>query len=121
MQNDWEWEGFVPDRRDGIFALVIFIVGFLFARWVLFYWQGWGVTVFTVIYCGSVMLYFHKKGLCMARVGWFWLGAVISPPKLLPDYNGLEPWRNIVLFCGAVQVVGAAGLPTLGKRATGCA
>ena len=111
-------EGFVPDRRDGIFALAVFVVGFLFTRWVWFSWQGWGVTVFTFVYCGTVMLYFHKKGVLMAKAGWFWLGAIIltALSYSLWTNNGLEPWRSMFLFCGAVYwVMCAADLLTAGK------
>jgi hypothetical protein len=39
---------FVPDRKDSYFALFAFVLGFLFARWVLFAWQGWEV-IFAVV------------------------------------------------------------------------
>lgn len=52
---------FEADRKDGIFALVTLVLGFYFARWVLFSWQGWGVTLFTLGYCGAVTLYLLKK------------------------------------------------------------
>jgi len=109
---------FEADRRDGIFALFAFVLGFLFARWVLSAWQGWGVTFFTLLYFASVTLYFRKKGVLMPRTAWFWLAAVvlIGLSYSLWNNNGLEPWRNLFLFCGAVYwVISATGIPILGK------
>jgi|AGTN01.1.fsa_nt_gi hypothetical protein len=54
-------EPFEADRMDGIFALFAFVLGFYFARWVLFSWQGWGVTLFTLGFCGAVTAYLLKK------------------------------------------------------------
>ena len=41
---------FKPDICDFIFALVAFVLGYLFSRWVFFFWQGWGVSAFTTAY-----------------------------------------------------------------------
>ncbi|MDD3890564.1 MAG: hypothetical protein PHR65_11695, partial [Syntrophomonadaceae bacterium] len=68
---------FAADRRDSYFALFAFVLGFLFARWVLFAWQGWGVTLFTLLFCGSVTLYMLKKGVQIPKTSWFWLVVVL--------------------------------------------
>ena len=60
---------FAVDRRDSYFALFAFVLGFLFVRWVLFSWQGWGVTLFTLLFCGSVTVYMLKKGVQVPRAG----------------------------------------------------
>jgi len=111
-------EPFEADRKDGIFALVVFILGFCFARWVLFSWQGWGVTVFTLGYCLAITIYIHKKGVHLTRAGWFWLTVVLLTgiSFSLWSNNGLEPWRSMLLFFSAVYwVIIATGLPILGK------
>lgn len=111
-------EPFEADRKDGIFALVTFVLGFYFARWVLFSWQGWGVTLFTLGYCGAVTLYLVKKGVPIPRAGWFWLTVVglTGISFSLWTNNGLEPWRSLFLFGSAVYwVICATGLPILGK------
>ncbi|PKM77179.1 MAG: hypothetical protein CVU90_08485 [Firmicutes bacterium HGW-Firmicutes-15] len=111
-------EPFEADRKDGIFALFAFILGFYFARWVLFSWQGWGVTLFTLGYCGAVTVYLLKKGVRIPRAGWFWLTVVVLTgiSFSLWTNNGLEPWRSLLLFCGAVYwTICATGLPILGK------
>lgn len=109
---------FAADRTDGIFALGAFVLGFLFARWMLFAWQGWGVTVFTLVYCGSVTLYLRKKEIRMTRAGRFWLTITVLTGcsyTLYANY-GLEPWRSLFLFWSAVYwVISATGLPILGK------
>lgn len=100
-------EPFAADRKDSIFALVTFVLGFFFTRWVMFSWQGWGVTVFTISYCVAITVYLRKKGVCIPRSGYFWLAAVvmIGISYSLYGNNGLEPWRSLFLFCTAVYFV----------------
>lgn len=111
-------EPFAADRLDGKFALCALLLGFLFVRWVLFSWQGWGVTVFTLLYCLAVSLYLQKKGLAFSQAGWFWLAALILTgiSYALWSNNSMEPWRSLLLFGSAVYwVISATGLPILGK------
>lgn len=111
-------ESFEADRTDSIFAVLIFALGFLFVQWVLFTWQGWGVAVFTVIYCGSVTTYLLKKGVHFSRAGWFYLGVLVltGGSFALWKGNSLEPIRSLFLLCLAVYwVVSATGVPLLGK------
>lgn len=100
-------EPFVTDRKDSIFALFVFVLGFCFARWVLFSWQGWGVTAFAISYCFATTMYFMKKGVSIPRSGYFWLAAVVLTGISYSLYanNGLEPWRSLFLFCSAVYYV----------------
>lgn len=109
---------FAADRWDSYFALFTFVLGFLFARWVLFTWQGWGVTLFTLVFCGSVAWYLRKKGVQIPKVGWFWLAVVmlIGISFSLWSNNGLAPWHGMLLFCSAVYwILGATGLLVLGQ------
>lgn len=109
------------DFKDGIFALFAYILGFIFARWVLFSWQGWGVTAFTFVYCGAVSIYLLKKGVHFSRAGWFWLAVVMltGTSFSLWTNNGLEPWRSLVLFCSAVYwIISTTGLMILGKTSS---
>ncbi|PKM87695.1 MAG: hypothetical protein CVU87_09060 [Firmicutes bacterium HGW-Firmicutes-12] len=111
-------EPFEADFKDGIFALFTFILGFIFVRWVMFSWQGWGVTLFTLGYCGAITLYLLKKGVQIPRAGWFWLTAVLLTgiSFSLWTNNGLEPWRSMFLFCSAVYwIICATGLTLLGR------
>ncbi|HEX3011011.1 MAG TPA: DUF4173 domain-containing protein [Syntrophomonadaceae bacterium] len=111
-------EPFAADRKDGIFALFSFILGYYFAHWVLFSWQGWGVTLFTLGYCGTVTVYLLKKGVHIPREGWFWLAVVVLTgiSFSLWTNNGLHPWRSLLLFCSAIYwIICATGLPILGK------
>lgn len=109
---------FEPDNRDGIFAIIISVLGFLFTRWVLFNWQGWSVTVFTASYIGAITMYLLKKGVTIPRESWFWLSvtALSGISFSLWNNHGLEPWRSLLLFFSAVYwVICATGLPLLGK------
>jgi hypothetical protein len=111
-------EPFAADRKDGILALIAFVLGFCFARWVLFSWQGWGVTLYTFGYCGTVTVYMLKKGIHIPWAGWFWLTVVLLTgiSFSLWTNNGLEPWRSLLLFFGAVYwIISAANLPIMGK------
>ena len=109
---------FVADRRDSYFALFAFVLGFLFARWVLFAWQGWGVTLFTLLFCGSVTLYMLKKGVQIPKTSWFWLVVVllIGLSFSLWTNNGLAPLHGLLLFGSAVYwILCATGLLIQGK------
>ena len=109
---------FVADRSDSLFALFAFILGFVFTRWVLFSWQGWGVTLFTLAFCSSVTVYLLKKGIHMPKAGWFWLAVVmlIGLSFSLWTNNGLAPLHGLMLFGSAVYwILCAAGLLILGK------
>lgn len=109
---------FSADRTDGLFALFAFVLGFYFARWVLFSWEGWGVTAFTLVYCASLTIYLVKKGVSMQKASWFWLAvtALTGISFSLWNDNGLEPWRSLLLLGSAVYwVILATGLPILGK------
>ena len=64
---------FKPDVCDLCFAVITFVLGYLCSRWVFFSWQGWGVTVFTVLYLAAVTAYFMIKGIFVNnRIVWFW-------------------------------------------------
>lgn len=105
-------EPFIADRMDSIFAIFAFVLGFFFIRWVLFSWQGWGVSVFTISYCLTVTIYLTKKGAVIPRSAYFWLAAVLVTGISFTIYknNGFEPWRNLFLFSAAVYyVICAAG------------
>jgi len=109
---------FVPDRLDSYFALFAFVLGFFFSRWVLFSWQGWGVTVFTLVFCGSVTLYLLKKEVHIDRTGWFWLAVVVLLGLSfgLWSNNGLAPLHGLILFGSALYwIMSATGLLIMGK------
>ncbi|NLM42959.1 MAG: DUF4173 domain-containing protein [Clostridiales bacterium] len=100
-------EPFVADKKDSIFALFTFLLGFLFIRWVFFSWQGWGVSVFTIAYSLSITIYFRKKGINIPVSAYFWLASIILIGISYSLYmnKGLEPWRSLLLFCSAVYYV----------------
>jgi hypothetical protein len=109
---------FVPDRRDSYFALFAFVLGFFFAHWVLFSWQGWGVTLFTLVFCGSVTLYLLKKGVHISKPGWFWLAVVVllGVSFGLWSNNGLAPWHGLLLFGSALYwILSTTGLLIMGQ------
>ena len=111
-------EPYKPDNTEGFFAILVFVLGFLFVRWVLFYWQGWSVTFFTAGYLSAITMYFRKKGVLITGEGWFWLAvtALNGISFSLWNNHGLEPWRSLLLFFSAVYwVIYTTGLPLMGK------
>lgn len=100
-------EPFEADRRDAVFALLTFVLGYFFVRWFLLSWQGWGVSAFTAGYCAAVTLYLIKKEVRIPRAGWFWLAVVMLVGISYSFYSnsGLEPWRGLFLFCAAIYFV----------------
>lgn len=113
---------FQPDRIDAVLALAAFILGFFFVRWVLAGgWQGWGVGLFTLMYCSAVTVYLLQRGVKIPREGWFWLAVVVLTGlsyALWADI-GLEPWRSLLLFGSAVYwIIMATGLPILGRTSS---
>lgn len=112
---------FQPDRIDAVLALAAYILGFFFVRWVMSGWQGWGVGLFTLMYCGAVTVYLLKRGVRIPGEGWFWLGVVVlnGLSYALWANNGLEPWRSLLLFGSAVYwIIIATGSPILGRTSS---
>ena len=110
---------FKPSLTDFVFALVSFILGYVFARWVLFSWQGWGVTVFTTIYLLSVTFYLIKKGAfekSKASIFWMVITWVIGASYALWENQGLAVVRSLFLFGSAgYYVIVASGNTLLGS------
>lgn len=111
-------EPFIADQKDFVFALLAFVLGFFYAKWVMFSWQGWGVTVFTLVYCFAVTIYLTKKGIQIPKAGWFWLAILVLVGISYSLYAnlGLEPWRSLFLFCTAIYfILSATGQLILGS------
>jgi hypothetical protein len=107
---------FVPDKIDVAFALLAYVLSFLFVRWVLISWQGWGVSLFTVLYGAFVTTYLRRKNIPIHQESWFWLGILqlTGLSYALWQANGLKPWRELLLFCTAVYwVLSATGMTLL--------
>jgi hypothetical protein len=109
---------FKADMTDGIFALFTFVLGYFFCRWVLTSFFGWGAAVFTVVFLGSELLYFHKKGILLSAESWFWFAVTLLTGVSSALWNniGLIPLRNMFLFCSAVYwVMTAASVQISGR------
>ena len=110
---------FAPDKRDFIFALAAFILGYLFSCWVFFTGKGWGVTAFTTVYLLSVAAYLDKKGAFIkSGETWFWMAItwIAGASFTLWDNAGIGTIRMLFLFCAAVYyVIIASGRAFMGK------
>ncbi len=109
---------FTPDKKDAAFALITFVLGYFFCRWVLTSLSGWGITVFTGAFISAVLTYFHVKSVKPRGEAWFWLGitALVGLSFAIWDAPGLSGVRTLFLACAAVYaVLSASGLQLLGK------
>jgi len=109
---------FTPTSEDGLLAVFVFALGFLFWHWVFFTWQGLQVTLFTALFGTLCVLYFKSKGISMSRESYFWL-AMLQLTGLsfaLWRNEGLAGWRALFLFCFAVYwVLATTKMTLLGK------
>lgn len=98
---------FKPDKKDSVFALLAFVLGYLFCRWVLTSGFGWVVAVFTTVYLGMVLIYLCVKGVRLPAESWFWFGVTLLTgiSFALWDNIGLMGLRSLFLFCSAVYWV----------------
>lgn len=110
---------FKPDIVDFVFALAAFLLGYLFSRWVLFTWLGFGVSIFTTAYLLAVTGYLVKKGVFTKSFStWFWLAVtfITGASYAIWDNVGLYPIRALLLFGSAIlYVISASGCNAPGK------
>jgi len=103
-------EKFTADKKDAVFAIIAYVMGYLFCRWVLTSVQGWGAAVFTTVYLAYVLAYLLIKGVVLPKASWFWFGVTLLTgwSFALWDNAGIAPLRNLFLFCAAVYWVMSA-------------
>jgi len=110
---------FKPDTTDFLFALIAFVIGYMFSRWVFFLWEGWGVAAFTIAYLLVTVVYLTKKGVFVNNpASWFWLAVTLATGVSYAfwDNNGFIGIRAMFLFCSAVYfVIVASGRAIIGK------
>ena len=110
---------FKPKMADFVFALVAFVLGYLFSRWVFLAGRGWGVTAFTTLYLLAVTAYLINKGVfAKSAATWFWFAAtwIAGLSYALWQNASTVQYRMMFLFCSAVYyVISASGRTILGK------
>jgi len=110
---------FKPDMVDFAFALAVFVLGYLFSRWVLFSWHGIGVAIFTVAYLLCITAYLIKKdAFVKSRETYFWFAVTLLTgiSYSLWDNAGFAPGRALFLFGSATYfVIIASGNAIMGK------
>ena len=109
---------FVADKKDGLFAIFAFILGYLFCRWVLVSVQGWGTAVFTAVWLASVLAYLIVRGVPLPTGSWFWFTVTLLTGLSFAFWDdiGIVPLRSIFLFCAAVYWVLSAASALVGGR-----
>lgn len=110
---------FKPDMTDFIYALFVFALGYIFVNWVLFNWQGWGVTAFTAAYLLSATSYLIKKNAFVKSgetIFWLSVTMLTGLSYTLWDNAGFNGRRSLFLFCLALYyIVVATGSTLTGK------
>ena len=110
---------FKPTMTDFIFALIAFALGYMFTRWVLFIWNGWGVSVFTALYLAAATAYLIRKGafvLSREAVFWFAVTFLTGISYALWVNQGFAGVRALFLFSSAVYyILVASGTTLMGK------
>jgi len=110
---------FKPKMVDLIFAIFAFVLGYFFARFVLFAWAGWGVTVFTFAYLASTTTYMIIKKAFVRKIEtFFWLlvVALTGISYTLWNNNGFNIERSLFLFASAIYYILVATGTTLLKK-----
>jgi len=65
---------FKPDLTDAAFAMIVFVLGYLFSSLVFFSWHGWGVSLYISVFLMCVSGYLLiKKRFVMSINTVFWL------------------------------------------------
>jgi len=100
-------EHFEFSKLDRLLTWLMFVLGFLFIKWVFFAWQGYGVAVFTTLYCIVVIGYLKKKAAFTQKEGIFWFAIVwlIGLSYALTVSSSVEPWRSMFLVSMAAYAV----------------
>jgi len=62
---------------DAVFALLTFVIGYLFVWLIHPYNLGFGVTLFTVLFCGLTLLYLKGRGVSGSKQSNFWLALIL--------------------------------------------
>ena len=110
---------FKPAIKDFVFALIIFVLGYLFSCWVFFTQRGWGVAAFTTAYVLTVNIYLALKGAyrpCAATFFWMAVTWATGLSYALWDNAGFTHIRILFLFCAAVYyAIVASGRMFSGK------
>ena len=110
---------FKPNMIDFIFAVITFVIGYMFSRWVLFAWLGWGVSAFATAYLLTVTAYLIKKdSFHNSAETWFWLTVtwLVGLSYALWENAGIAAIRGLFLFCSAVYYIMVASGSLLTKK-----
>ena len=101
-KHNFQW-----DRFDFLMAISCFILGFLYMRMVFFEQQGWGVTLYALVFIGAVLAYVRFKNVTSSNESWFWLGVllVIAASFALWQGNSVSGLRPLLLLASAVYWV----------------
>jgi hypothetical protein len=98
---------FQAELKDSIFALAAFVLGYMFCRWVLTSFYGWGIAVFTALFLSAATAYFLARGIKPDTRSWFWFSVTLLTGLSFALWSdiGIAGLRTLFLFCAAVYWV----------------
>ncbi|NLW79804.1 MAG: DUF4173 domain-containing protein [Ruminococcaceae bacterium] len=109
-----EAQPFNGTRADAWFAIACFVLGFLFIRWVTLLFApviagGLGVSLFTGVYAGTVLVYARVRHIRPAAASWFWLVILLAVGATYGLWPGGSMFflRALLLFGAAVYWCGS--------------
>ena len=105
------------DAADARFALLAFVLGYLFLWFVGPVSLGAGVTLFTLCYAGCVLAYAAACGIRPTRAAWGWLAFLLAMSALF--FVGVPALLNLpaLLFLAAIAIYWA--MVVFGARTSG--
>ena len=105
------------DTADARFALLAFVLGYLFLRLIGLLALGAGVTLFALCYAGCVLAYAAACGIKPTRASWGWLAFLLAMAALF--FVGIPAALALpaLLFLAAIAVYWA--MTVFGARTSG--
>jgi len=88
-------------------AISCYILGFWYMRLVFFPQEGWGVSIFALLFVGVVLTYMRLKKIKPSNESWFWLGVLLLIAASFAIWQGvnLSGLRWLILHFAAVYWV----------------
>lgn len=94
-------------RADLLAALSCFVMGFLFIRMVFYPGEGWGATLYTLLYISLVLGYVRVRDIKPSNESWFWAAvlATIAAGFALWEGGSIKELRLLLLIAVAIYWV----------------
>ncbi|MDR0963904.1 MAG: hypothetical protein LBM60_04735, partial [Clostridium sp.] len=104
-------ERYIPSPPDGIMAYFMIILGYLFTRYILFRWTGWGVSVQILLMLILTVWYGFSsaalRGEKLGRNAWLWSGVTLAIALSYAFFlaPGINVYRTLFLIMAYLQLI----------------